>query len=81
MNLREQELELAWLVKKVKDNENLVERAEDYFEENHHRWSKEVTAYFLDMLEKMKDQLYYEQHRLEKLAWKLEMDRENNVLY
>lgn len=78
MNLRELELELAWLTKKLKENESLLAGAEEYFEEYHHRWSKGVTAYFMDMLERKRDQLYYEQHRHEKLAWRLVMERDAN---
>lgn len=81
MNLREQELELAWLTQKVKRDESLVERAEVYFDQNRYRWSKGVTACFLADLEDIKTQLYYEQHRLEKLAWQLAMDRDANILY
>jgi hypothetical protein len=76
MTLRELELELAWLTKKVAVDEYDLERAELYFDRNRHKWSKGVTAYYLEALEEMKDQLYFEQHRLEKLAWQIIMERD-----
>lgn len=74
--LRELELELAWLTKKLAASERRVADAEAYFKEHSHRWSKGVTDYFLYMLERKKDQLYYEQHRHEKLAWKVILERD-----
>jgi hypothetical protein len=76
VNLRERELELAWLTKKLKASESLLERAQAYFANHHEEWSKGVTAYFMDMLMRKQDQLYYEQHRHEELAWQLVMERD-----
>lgn len=78
MNLTHQERELVWLTKKVKVDEDLIERAEAYFDEHQHLWSRGVLYSFLNLLERKKDQLYYEQHQLEMLAWRIVENRENN---
>lgn len=77
--MTQQERELVWLTKKVKADEDLIEKAEEYFDENQHRWSRGVLYSFMNMLERKKDQLYYEQHRLEMLAWKIVEARERNT--
>lgn len=76
MTLRDRELEIAWLTRKVKADTGFVKRAEEYFEANQHRWSREVVGRFFDALERKKEQLYYEQHMLEKRAWELVMERD-----
>lgn len=80
MNLTQLEQELVWLTKKVKADESLIQRAEDFFDAKQYLWSRDVLAYFLDMLERKKEQLYYEQHRLEKLAWQIVMERDANLI-
>ncbi len=75
--MTQQERELVWLTQKIKKDEELIELLEDYMDANHYRWSKGVTMCFLDMILKKKDQLYYEQHRQEKLAWRIHDEREN----
>jgi hypothetical protein len=72
----QQEKELVWLAKKVKRDEDLIDRLETHLDDNHHKWSKEVIAAFLDGLLKKKDQMWYEMHRLEKLAWQVVEYRE-----
>lgn len=69
--MTQRERELVWLIDKVQDDEDLLQRAEAYFKENQHRWSRGVLSSFMNLLERMKDQLYYEQHRLEMLAWRI----------
>lgn len=71
MNLTQAEQELIWLTKKVNADEDRIRRAEDYFDEHQREWSRGVLSYWLNMIERMKDQLYYEQHRLEMLAWQI----------
>jgi hypothetical protein len=63
------EIELAWLIHRIHHSEALIARAYQYFYDYNHLWSKGVSSYFLDMLERKKDQLYYEKHRAEKLGW------------
>lgn len=74
--MTQQERELVWLAQKVKKDADMIERMEDYCDSHHQGWSKEVTGSFLDMILKKKDQMWYEEHRLELLAWKILEDRE-----
>jgi hypothetical protein len=76
VNLTQLEQELIWLTKKVNADEDRINRAEDYFDEHQREWSRGVLATWLNTIEQMKDQLYYEQHRLEMLAWQLVEARE-----
>lgn len=55
----------------------MIERMEDYCDAHHRGWSKEITNGFLDIILKKQDQLWYEEHRLELLAWKIIEDREH----
>lgn len=71
------EQELVWLTKKVNRDSDLIKRAEAYFDDHQLRWSRGVLEGFMIMLERMKDQHYFEQSRLEKLAWKIVMERED----
>lgn len=74
--MTQQEQELVWLAQKVKRNADAIDRLEDYLDSHHQQWSKTVTSGMLDMIYKMKDQMWYEEHRLELLAWKIVADRE-----
>lgn len=76
--LRELELELAWLSKKLVVSERFIEGLKAFFANHHEEWSKGLTAYFMDMLARKQDQLYYEQHRHEQLSWKVIMERDAN---
>lgn len=76
MTLSQLEQELVWLTQKVKKSEALIESAEAFFEEKQRHWSRDVVGYFFDALQRKKDQLYYEQHVLEKLAWQIAMERD-----
>lgn len=75
--MNQQEQELVWLARKVEADEDLIMRLELYMEDHQRFWSKEVTFDFAEMLFKKRDQLHYEEHRLEKLAWKIAEEREN----
>lgn len=75
-NLREQELELAWLTKRIKDKEDLVRRFETYVDESYPAWSSGVTSSAFDLLESLKQTLYFEQYQLEQLAWDVVQARE-----
>lgn len=74
--MTQQERELVWLAQKVKKDADLIERMEDYCDSHHRGWSKEVTGGFLDMIFQKQDQRWYEEHRLELLAWKIIEERE-----
>jgi hypothetical protein len=65
------EQELAWLTEKVRRDKDLIERAEAFFDDHQYDWSRGVMNLFLITIEKMKDQLYFEESRLEILAWKI----------
>lgn len=80
MALSHLEEQLVWLGRKVTRDKDLIERAEVYFDNHQHNWSRGVLNYFLIMIEKMKDQLYYEEHRLELLAWQVVEAREGRSI-
>jgi hypothetical protein len=70
------ETELVWLTTKIRRDTDLIDAAEEFLDDKQIYWSRGVLNYFLIMLEKMKDQLYFEEHRLEMLAWKIHEARE-----
>jgi hypothetical protein len=74
--LTQMERELLWLEQKLKRDEALVAKLEEFFREKRALWSKGVTEMFFNMLERKKAQLYYEQTRQEKLAWQIIMERD-----
>lgn len=76
--LTQLERELLWLEQKLKRDEALIKKAETYFKEKQHLWSRGVLEYFFTTLERKKEQLFYEQHRQEKLAWQIIMERDAN---
>lgn len=67
--------ELMLLLDKVTASEDLVRRAELYLERNRHRWSLGVEAYFRDFLERKKDQIHYEWHRVNAMGTAIALDR------
>lgn len=73
------ETEVVWLGRRVQEREDLVKRLETYFKERQLNWSRGVMEYFIEQLEKMKDQLYFESSRLEKVAWKIHEERESGL--
>jgi hypothetical protein len=70
------EQELVWLTQKVRRDKELIEKAKDFFDEKQYNWSRGVLNLFLMTLDKMEDQLFYEEHRLEMLAWQIVEARE-----
>lgn len=73
------ETELVWLTKKVSQDKEVIEGAEEYYRSHRHMWSKKLDALFFKTLEAMQDQLYFEESRLEKVAWKVVMERDANT--
>lgn len=65
------EEELKWLTEKVRRDKALIARAQEFFDDKQYEWSRGVMNLFLIMIEKMQDQLYFEESRLEKLAWQI----------
>lgn len=76
MALTHLETELVWLTKKVRRDTDLIATAYEFFDEKQQQWSRGVVNLFLMTLEKMQDQLNYEEHRLEMLAWQIVEYRE-----
>lgn len=70
------EEQLVWLTRKTRRDQDLIKRAEAFFDDHQYDWSRGVLNLFMIMIEKMKDQLYYEEHRLEMLAWQIVEARE-----
>jgi hypothetical protein len=67
------ERELVWLLEKVQKDEKFIQAAEVY------RWSRGFTAFYMDTLQRMKDQLYFEEHRLEQISWRIIQQREVEI--
>ena len=78
MALTHLEQELVWLTQKVNRDKALIAGLEKFFDKKQANWSREVLDEFLRRLEQMRDQLYFEEHRLEMLAWKIHEYREGN---
>lgn len=72
------EQELVWLTKRVTQNAAQIKRAEEYFDEHQLDWSRGVFEGFMGLLEDLKEQQFFEQSRLEKLAWQVVYERERN---
>lgn len=60
--------ELTHLLQKVRRSEDLVERLEVFFDEHHAEWSPDLTACFMDQLERKKEQIDYEWHLVAKMG-------------
>lgn len=80
MALAHLEQELAWLTEKIRRDKQLIDEAEEFFDECQYHWSRGVLNLFLMAIEKMKDQLNYEEHRLEMLAWQIVEAREGRSI-
>lgn len=74
--MTKQETELVWLTQKVQASEDLIRRAQDFFDDHRFKWSRGVEDAFYKLLEQKLDQLFFEQSRLEKLAWQIHEERE-----
>lgn len=68
--------ELQWLAQKIKKDEELIFQLEEFFGDHHHEWSGGFAAHFMDYMQKKQDQLDFEDHRLEKLSWRIIEQRE-----
>lgn len=76
MALSHLEEQLVWLTKKTRRDKELIAQAEAFFDDHQYDWSRGVLNLFMIMIEKMKDQLYFEESQLEKLAWQIIEARE-----
>lgn len=69
--------ELAFLVAKVRADRETILKAEIFLSENEHDMHEGVACYFKDMLEKKKDRLSYEQHRIKRMGWAIGAGRDH----
>lgn len=76
MALAHLEEQHEWLTAKIRRDRDLIDRAEEFLDDKQYGWSRQVLNQFLMMLEKMKTQLYYEEHRHELLTWQIVEARE-----
>lgn len=60
--------ELQRLLGRVAQMEGLVDRVQAYFDEHHHLWSAGLSSYFMDFLERKREQVEYEWHRIHQLG-------------
>ena len=71
--------QVVWLAEKIRRDKKLIEDAEEFFDEKQYDWSRGVLSLFMCKLEKMKDQLYYDDHQLEILSWQVVEAREGRT--
>lgn len=76
MNLREKELELAWLTTKIVHDRERLTRFQTYTDQNEHQWSRGTAASVFKTIRQMETDLYYAEHQLEQLAWDVVQARE-----
>lgn len=60
--------ELQVLLEKVQHSEDRVRRAIEFRDTRHQHWSKEVDSYFQDWIERKREQIDYEWHRIDRLG-------------
>lgn len=60
--------ELSVLLDKVQHSEDRVRRAIEFRDTRHQHWSKEVDGYFQDWIERKREQIDYEWHRIDRLG-------------
>jgi hypothetical protein len=67
--------ELSHLLHRIARSESLVERAEAYYAEKQPSMSPKLEPYFLDWLERKRDQIEYEWSRVDKLGREIHAGR------
>lgn len=60
--------EISRLLHRVKESEDVLYKAELYYQEHYYEFSKEFAAYFQDMLERKRDQIEYEYYRIKRMG-------------
>jgi hypothetical protein len=60
--------EVSVLLDKIMAQESLIVRAEQFYDEHHEQWPDGVASYFLDVLERKRDMVYYEWDRLNRMG-------------
>jgi len=75
LTLAQAEAEIAWLLAKISESEDFINRAEKFFAEKHRDWSDEAVISFEKFLERKREQVYCEQTLVEKLGWSVAMNR------
>jgi hypothetical protein len=71
------EYEVGQLLRKVRESEDFVQRAEAYFQEHQFDMSEEIAGRFLDTLERKKDQIHYEWWVIGQMGDAIAAGREN----
>lgn len=67
--------ELEHLLSKIRNSEDLIDRAEAYFREHRGDWSDGVAAYFEIFLERKREQVHFEYELVEKMGRNIALDR------
>lgn len=70
--------ELELLLSKIRDSEDLIERAEAFYAEKSREWSDGMMITFEKFLERKRDQVYCEQHLAEQMGWRIALDKDPN---
>jgi hypothetical protein len=60
--------EVSALLRRVQASEALVEEAQAYYDEYGHLWSEGVRGFFLDYLERKRDQIEYEWYKVGRMG-------------
>lgn len=68
--------ELADLLVKIEESEDFLSRAEAFFAKRNHEWSLEFTMGYEKFLERKREQICFEQHVAEKMAWRIALEQD-----
>lgn len=59
---------LMLLLEKISNSESLLNRFEEHFLHPDREWSKPVASYLMDWMERKRDQIDYEKHRVTQIG-------------
>lgn len=75
--------ELSVLLRKVQASEELIHKAERYFDEHHDEWLRDMpgfVSHFQDVIERKRELIDYEWHRIDTLGQAIAANRDPSRL-
>lgn len=75
MNQAQAEMELAWLLRKIHNSEDLLRRCEEFVAERGRDWSLEVLGGLEIYFERKREQICFEKETAHKLGTAIALDR------
>lgn len=67
------------LLNRVLAAEEFVQNAEQFYDELHMTWREDIAAYYRDGLERKKDLIQYEWHRINKLGMQIALEQGRSI--